>query len=120
MNKADDAMNDGIDSMALRACHVRNTAPGQLDLPLQELAEADPHLLQLLRYERAGGEAGQRVQLEKVDLGVVGGDEVRARIALAAERGVGGGGGALGGVAQRVGDARGTDLARAVAEVLAG
>src|ERR1051325_264939 len=120
MNTGIDAMDHGIDPMTLCARHVRNPPPRQLDLPLQKLAEADPRLLQLLRDERAGGEARQRVQLEEVDLRVADGDEVRARVPLAAEGGVGGGGGALGGVAQRVGDARGTDLARAVAEVLAG
>src|SRR5436190_15030404 len=88
----------------LRACHMRNTPPGQLDLPLQELPKRDPRLGQLLRHERAGGQTREGVQLEEVDLVAARGDEVRARIAVAPEGGVGGGGGALGGVAQGIGD----------------
>src|SRR5438128_1718975 len=92
----------------------------QLDLLLQEISEVDARRAQLLRQKGRARQPRQRVQLQKIDVLIIGCNDIGARISLTSERRVCGEADILRAFAHQIGNMRRTDLARAAAEVFAG
>src|SRR6266480_3190979 len=109
--------------MAVASAKIRYSMrplPRQLDLPLQKIAELNAGGSKLLGHERGRRQTRKRVQLEEVDVIVVGCDHVGPRIAFTAEDRVRGKRQILSGFTHGIGDVRRADLARSGVEVFAG